>query len=95
MTDILLTVPKVMEIIPLGRTSVTAIVKSLPHVTAGRKLMVYESEVRAWLRSHTTRPGERPQRTNSPKLRPTDTLLTADGLIPTRAQLCAMERGNK
>ena len=39
--DRLLTVDKVMEIIPLGKTSVTAIVKSIPHVTMGRKLMVY------------------------------------------------------
>ena len=97
MTDRLLTVPKVMEIIPLGRTSVTAIVKSLPHVTMGRKLMVYESAVMGWIRSHTMRPDAKPASVAQRPKRRTVMAdgLTPDGLIPTRAQLRAMEGGAK
>lgn len=90
--DRLLTVDKVMEIIPLGKTSVTAIVKSVPHVTMGRKLMVYESEVSKWVQAHTIDPSAPTVAKKKP--RPSRGCgLTADGLIPTRAQLRAMERG--
>ncbi len=96
MKDRLLTVPKVMEIIPLGRTSVTAIVKSLPHVTMGRKLMVYESVVMGWIRTHTTLPDDNTSAARQQKKRAVmDTGLTPDGLIPTRAQLRAMGGGVK
>ena len=90
--DRLLTVDKVMEIIPLGKTSVTAIVKSIPHVTMGRKLMVYESEVSKWVQAHTVDPNAPKTPAKRPRM-PRNCMLTADGLIPTRAQLRAMERG--
>lgn len=54
--DKLLTVTDVMEIIPLGRTSVTAIIKTLPCVTMSRKLMVYRSDVDRWIAQHTKQP---------------------------------------
>ena len=90
--DRLLTVDKVMEIIPLGKTSVTAIVKSVPHVTMGRKLMVYESEVSKWVQAHTIDPNASKTPAKRPRT-PRNCMLTADGLIPTRAQLRARERG--
>ena len=90
--DRLLTVDKVMEIIPLCKTSVTAIVKSIPHVTKGRKLMVFESEVQKWVEAHTIDPNAPKEAKKKPRV-PRGCGLTADGLIPTRAQLRAMERG--
>jgi hypothetical protein len=39
MTDRLLTVKDAMEIIPLGKTKVTAIINSIPHINTGGKLL--------------------------------------------------------
>ena len=91
MKDKLLTVAKVMEIIPLGRTSVTEIVKSLPHVQMGRKMMVYESHITQWIKSHTVYPKTH----TAPKqsIGWDEETGLYNGLIPTRAQLRAMEKG--
>lgn len=65
--DKLLTVTDVMEIIPLGRTSVTAIIKTLPHVTLGRKLMVYRSEIDQWIARNTKQPQQATEARRKPK----------------------------
>lgn len=67
MTDKLLTVAEVMEIIPLGRTSVLAIIKTLPCVTLGRKLMVYRSDVDRWIAQHTRQPQQPTEARRKPK----------------------------
>lgn len=88
-TDKLLTVADVMQIIPLGKTSVTAIVKTLPCVTLGRKLMVRESDVLRWIDQHTRWPQESASITKpkqKPKGKPIPGI-TDDGLhlLPRRA----------
>lgn len=65
--DKLLTVSDVMEIIPLARRSVTAIVKTLPCVTMGRKLMVYRSDVDRWIAQHTRQPEQATEARRKPK----------------------------
>ena len=67
MTDKLLTVSDVMEIIPLGRTSVTAIIKTLPHVIFNRKLMVYRSEIEQWIARNTKQPQQPTETRRKPK----------------------------
>lgn len=65
--DKLLTISDVMEIIPLGRSSVTAIVKTLPCVTMGRKLMVHRSDVDRWIAQHTRQPQQATEAVRKPK----------------------------
>ena len=67
MADKLLTVSDVMEIIPLGRTSVTAIIKSLPYVTFGRKMMVCRSEIEQWIARNTKQPQQPTETRRKPK----------------------------
>lgn len=66
--DKLLTISDVMERIHLGRTTVQRIVKGLPHVTPGRKLLVRESDIDAWIARHTQQPDTPALET--PKCRP-------------------------
>lgn len=77
--DQLLTITDVMKRMRLGRTTVTKIVKSLPYVTPGRKLLVKASDLETWIDRHTKRPAEpiatAPRR--APRRLPG---LTADGL---------------
>ena len=77
----LLTVKAVMKIIPLGRTSVTKIIKSMPHVDSGGKLMIEEDLIVRWIRSHTVYPEEqlKAAKTKTRKLDP-----AANGHIPYR-----------
>lgn len=88
-TDKLLTVADVMEIIPLGKTSVTAIIKTLPCVTMGRKLMVYRSDVDQWIAQHTRQPQQAMEikRKPKPKGKPIPGM-TDDGLhlLPRRSE---------
>lgn len=65
--DKLLTVSDVMEIIPLGRSSVTAIIKTLPHVSFNRKLMVYRSEIDQWITRNTIQPQQAMEAHRKPK----------------------------
>ena len=89
MTDKLLTVSDVMEIIPLGRTSVTAIIKTLPHVIFNRKLMVYRSEIDQWIARNTKQPQQSMEgrRKPKPKGKPIPGV-TDDGLhlLPRRSE---------
>ena len=90
MNDKLLTIRQVMDIIPMGKTTVQAIVKSLPHVKLKRKMMVYESYVNAWIRDHTRYPSEAVKRQETRRRRtlPDDSLmLDENGMIPTRRKL--------
>ena len=45
----LLTVKAAMEIIPLGKTKVTAIINSLPHINTGGKLLFARRDLEAWI----------------------------------------------
>lgn len=88
MTDKLLTVSDAMEIIPLGRTSVTAIIKTLPHVTLGRKLMVHRSDIDRWIAQHTKHPQAAEPPRKRPKPKCVEPGLTDDGLhlLPRRTR---------
>lgn len=88
-TSKLLTVRDVMQRIPLGKTRITAIVNTLPHINTGGKLLVDESYVSAWIALNTKRPGHPDEKPRPKKRRPmpADVILTDDGKIPTRKQL--------
>ena len=88
-TSKLLTVRDVMQRIPLGKTRITAIVNTLPHINTGGKLLVDESYVSAWIALNTKRPGQPDEKPRPKKRRPmpADVILTDDGKIPTRKQL--------
>lgn len=85
MTDKLLTIDDVMKIIPLRRTSVTTIIKTLPYVTMGRKMMVHEKDVLRWIDEHTHYPQQEAPKAAKPKRRTAAIEgLTEDGHIPYR-----------
>lgn len=92
-TSKLLTVRDVMQRIPLGKTRITAIVNTLPHINTGGKLLVDESYVSAWIALNTKRPGQPDEKPRPKKRRPmpADVFLTDDGKIPTRKQLEKMQ----
>lgn len=76
------TIKDVMEVIPLGRTRCVEIVKSLPHINTGKKLLVEPEAIRQWVKTSMVRPAAPVQRVR--KARTASTGLTADGLIPKR-----------
>lgn len=83
----LLTVKAAMEIIPLGKTKVTAIINSLPHINTGGKLLVDRKELESWIRRNTvTGAQEKPKPQPTPKQKRAwlDMGLTEEGLIPYR-----------
>lgn len=82
----LLTVKDAMEIIPLGKTKVTQIINSIPHINTGGKLLFARKDLEAWIKLNTMK-GEKikeaaPQ--PKPRNRPHIEGLTAGGLIPYR-----------
>lgn len=97
-TDKLLTVKQVMDIIPVGKTTATAIVKSLTYVTLNRKLMVHESSIRGWIAQHTKHPGETSTKKQPIKRKPEKDAfyqLNENGMIPTRRELQRMMAGRE
>lgn len=83
----LLTVKAAMEILPLGRTKVTVIINSLPHINTGKKLLVDRKELESWIRRNTvTGAQEKPKSQPTPKQKRAwlDMGLTEEGLIPYR-----------
>lgn len=86
MTDRFLTVKDAMQIIPLGKTKVTEIINSIPHINTGGKLLVPCRELELWItrnmvagKSAKEFPAPAPKRKRI-KLDG----LTEDGLIPYR-----------
>ena len=85
MIDRLLTVKDAMEIIPMGKTKVTEIINSIPHINTGKKLLCTRNDLEAWImlnmapgkkiKEHAPQPKRKPRRIEG---------LTADGLIPYR-----------
>ena len=81
----LMTVKDAMQIIPLGKTKVTQIINSIPHINTGGKLLVASSALERWI-AQNMRPGKstEPAQRPTPRKRPKIDGLTADGLIPYR-----------
>lgn len=79
----LLTVRDVMEIIPLGKTKVVEIVKSLPHINTGGKLLVDSQSIDRWIAFNMTTGTKKAPAKPSRKLC-LEIGLTEDGLIPYR-----------
>ena len=83
----LLTVKAAMEIIPLCKTKVTAIINSLPHINTGGKLLVERKELEGWIKRNTvTGATKKPKPQPTPKQKRVwlDMGLTEEGLIPYR-----------
>ena len=85
MTDRLLTVKDVMEILQFKKTKATAVINSIPHVKIGKNLRVYERDLQAFLNQNMVA-GKQKEAAPQPKpqKRPRIEGLTADGLIPYR-----------
>lgn len=85
MTDRLLTVKDVMEILQFKKTKATAIINSMPHVKIGMNLRVYERDLQAFLNQNMVT-GKQKESAPQPKprKRPRIEGLTEDGLIPYR-----------
>lgn len=85
MTDRLLTVKDAMEIIPLGKTKVTEIINSIPHINTGGKLLFRQHDLDAWITLNMV-PGKKiKERAPAPPLKRVKIEgLTEDGLIPYR-----------
>lgn len=85
MTDRLLTVKDAMEILPLGKTKVTQIINSIPHINTGGKLLFARKDLEAWIAMNKVT-GKQKEAAPQPKTRnrPRIEGLTADGLIPYR-----------
>ena len=91
----LLTVKDVMQRIPLGKTKCTEIVNALPHIKAGKRLLITEQTIEEWLRANTHDPTAKKKRT-APVVQPLDDcVLTDDGRVPTRKQLRELEERAK
>jgi hypothetical protein len=85
MTDRLLTVKDAMEIIPLGKTKVTQIINSIPHINTGGKLLFSRKDLEAWIAMNkVTGKQKETAPLPKPRKRPRIEGLTADGLIPYR-----------
>lgn len=83
MIDRLLTVRDVMEIIPLGKTKVTAIINELPHINTGKKLLVDRKYIESWIAINMV--SGKPQKAEKiPRKRIRVDDMTKDGLIPYR-----------
>lgn len=57
--DRLWTVADVQKVIPLGETRVREIIRSLPHITLGGKLMIHPSHIERWLQDNTQYPARK------------------------------------
>lgn len=81
----LLTVKDAMEIIPLGKTKVTEIINSIPHINTGGKLLCTRNDLEAWITLNMV-PGKRIKEPAPQTKRKPHRIegLTADGLIPYR-----------
>lgn len=84
MTDRLLTVKDAMEIIPLGKTKVTQIVNSIPHINTGGKLLFTRKDLEAWIALNMVTGKKEAAMKPKPRKRPRIEGLTEDGLIPYR-----------
>lgn len=84
MTDRLLTVKDAMGIIPLGKTKVTAIINSIPHINTGGKLLVARRDLEAWIALNMVSGKPAKGTAPAPRKRVKIEGLTTDGLIPYR-----------
>lgn len=81
----LLTVRDAMKIIPLGKTKVTEIINTLPHINTGGKLLVPMGALEMWVRENmVTSKGTEKKAPPPPRKRVKVEGLTEDGLIPYR-----------
>lgn len=81
----LLTVRDVMEIIPLGKTKVVEIVKSIPHIDTGGKLLVEPQAIDRWIAAHMVTGNKKAPAPAKPvRKQYLEMGLTEDGLIPYR-----------
>lgn len=85
MTDRLLTVRDAMKIIPLGKTKVTEIINSIPHINTGGKLLFTRNDLEAWIALNMV-PGKKIKEPDPQPQRKRIKIegLTEDGLIPYR-----------
>ena len=90
----LLTVNDVMKIIPLSKPTVTKIVSSIPHVRAGRRLLVTESEISHWIAKNLKQPNQPDDKPKPVKRRPLppDVIFNDRGLIPTRREQIEIDK---
>ena len=89
-----LTVRQAMQMLPLGKTTLTAIFHELNPVTNGRKLLVTERALEGWIARHTASgrtAAEAEKKKPSPKRKDALPWLTPDGRIPTRKELEKMQ----
>lgn len=92
-TPKLLTVNDVMRIIPMSKPTVTKIVSSIPHIRAGKRLLVSESEIISWIAKNVklpNQPDEKPKPVKRSPL-PSDCILNDRGMIPTRREQLEIE----
>ncbi len=84
--DRMLTVKDAMQIIPLGKTKVTEIINSIPHINTGGKLLCSRRDLELWItRNMVTGKGDKEIATApEPRKRVKVEGLTEDGLIPYR-----------
>lgn len=80
----LLTVKDAMKIIPLGKTKVTQIVNTLPHINTGGKLLVSMGALEMWVRENMVNGKAEKKAPPLPRKRVKIEGLTEDGLIPYR-----------
>ena len=83
---ILWSVRDVMAVIPLGKTTIIEIIKSLPHINMGRKLLVAPEAIMAWVRTNTVTPEQQMAQPviSKPRKARTTMPMTEDGFIPRR-----------
>lgn len=84
MTERLLTVKDAMDIIPLGKTKVTAIINSIPHINTGGKLLFARKDLDAWISMNMVTGNPAKETAPAPRKRVKIEGLTADDLIPYR-----------
>lgn len=82
--DRLLTVKDAMQIIPLGKTKVTQIINTLPHINTGGKLLVSMGALEMWVRENMVAGNAEKKAVPPPRKRVKVEGLTEDGLIPYR-----------
>ena len=80
----LLTVRDAMKIIPLGKTKVTEIINTLPHINTGGKLLVSMGALEMWVRENMVNGKVEKKAPPPPRKRVKIEGLTEDGLIPYR-----------
>lgn len=86
MTDRLLTVKDAMQIIPLGKTKVTEIINSIPHINTGGKLLFARKDLESWITRNMVTGKQVKEAAPQPAPRKKVKIegLTEDGLIPYR-----------